>query len=363
MTSASPPDPPTTQAAPEWTIRPTRPGDERLLVELFTRAYGRSVTEAHWRWKLQQLPSPVPNGWQALDGELPIFHSAGIPIRYQLPDGQTTAMVSVDTMTSPDYRRRGLLTLVGRRMYATWQAAGVRFVIGLINDQWGSRAAALGWQPLFPLRWLIRPLRPSALLARRLRLPPLARLTPVDALWNMAWDRQVESDPYVRLRAVDDVGPELDALWARCAHDSGISIVRDRAWVAWRYLANPSYPYRVLLAERAGEAVGYAVYRLEHAADHTLGYIAELFAARRDPRALGSLIRQTTARLEAEGAELAVAQAPPGTWMSQAMRRAGFRWSWGDFSVQLVPLDATLPLEALRDARNWTMWGGDFDSI
>ena len=347
----------------QWTIRPSQAGDVAQLVELFRRAFGRSITEAHFQWKLQQRTSPAPNDWIAVDGNVPIFHSGGIPISYQLPTDRSTAMVSVDTMTAPEYRRRGLLTQVGRRMYSAWRDAGIHFVIGLINDQWGSRAPALGWVPLFPLRWLIRPLRPTAILARRLGMQPLAYLTPLDSLWTWTWDRRIPVDPSLKVRVVERVGPELDAVWERCAPNAGISIIRDRAWVTWRYFACPTFTYRVLLAQQAEVPVGYAVYRVERSPHNTLGYIAELLARGSDPTVIGTLIRATAERLRAEGAELAAAQAPPGTWYYQALRRAGFVWSWGDFSVQLVPLDSGLPLDLFRDARNWTMWGGDYDSI
>jgi hypothetical protein len=347
----------------DWTIRPSRPGDEPRLTELFQRAFGRPVDEAHWRWKLEQLPSPVPNDWLALDGQRAIFHSGGIPLRYQLPDGEGLGMVSVDTMTDPDYRRRGLLTQVAGRMYATWREAGVRLVIGLINDQWRSRAPALGWQPLFPLRWVIRPLRPTALLSRRLGRPVPARLGALDAAWNWAWDRRLASRPSVKLRHVDAAGPWLDGLWWRCAPGAGASIVRDSGWVNWRYLQSPTLKYRVVVAQRAGQPVGYAAYRVEQAAGRRLGYLAEVLAPVQAPHVWRALVHQVCRSLIAAGADLAAAQVPPGTWAYDQLRRAGFVWSWGDFSVQLVPLDPSLPMARLRHPRNWTMWGGDYDSI
>src|SRR3954469_21051885 len=100
-----------------WTIRAYRPGDEGALVALFERVFGRPITEAYWRWKLKRLPSPVENVWLAVCDDAPIFHYAGIPTRYRLPAGEVTAMVSVDTMTAPEFQRRGLLSTVGRHAY------------------------------------------------------------------------------------------------------------------------------------------------------------------------------------------------------------------------------------------------------
>jgi hypothetical protein len=162
---------------------------------------------------------------------------------------------------------------------------------------------------------------------------------------------------------VRQAGPELDAVWRRCAPQAGISVVRDRAWVEWRYLASPSFDYRIVLAERAGTPVGYAAYRVEAGLERRIGYLAEVLAPRDDPAVLSTLVGQLSQRLQADGVELAAAQAPPGTWYFRRLRRAGFVWSWGDFSAQYVPLDASLPRASFGDVRHWTMWGGDFDSI
>src|SRR5258706_11274886 len=178
-----------------WSIRAYRPGDERALVALFERVFGRAISEAHWRWKLKQPASPVENVWLAVHGDAPIFQYAGIPTRYRLPTGEVTAMVSVDTMTAPEFQRRGLLGSVGRHVYETWRAAGVPFVIGLPNERWGSRAGALGWEPLFSLQWLARPLRPEAILARRLEWPAPARLTALGVLWDGIWRGRFRRGP------------------------------------------------------------------------------------------------------------------------------------------------------------------------
>src|SRR5262245_55815968 len=223
-------------SAPRWTIRPYSPGDERDLVVLFQRVFGRPITETDWWWKLKQLPSPVENVWLAVDGNgKPVFQYAGIPVRYHLPGGEKTVMVGVDTMTAPEFRRQGLLTTVGRFTYDTWRTAGIPFVIGLRNEIWESRIDALGFEMLFPLQWLIRPLRPEALLARRSRVPAFSRLTPLGTMWNSFWDRKVLPDPTVHVRPIDQAGPEFDRLWRSCLAETQVSVIRDSAWVHWRY--------------------------------------------------------------------------------------------------------------------------------
>jgi hypothetical protein len=348
-----------------WAIRPYRPGDERALVALFERVFGRSISETHWRWKLKQPPAPIEieNVWLAVDGDTPIFQYAGIPTRYRLPAGETTAMVSVDTMTAPEFQRRGLLSVVGRVVYDTWRAAGVPFVIGLPNQRWGSRSGALGWQPLFPLQWLVRPLRPEAILARRLKRPALASLAWLGVAWNSFWILWQPRDAAFVTRSVERAGPEFDQLWQRCSADTPVSVVRDQAWVNWRYLDAPALGYHVLLAERDGQPVGYAAYRVEAHAAGVAGFVAELFAASADAPARRTLIAETLAALRAAGADNAVTLAVPGSPLERDLRGAGFLYSRGAFGVQIVPLDPALPLDLLRDPQSWNLAGGDFDVI
>ena len=351
----------TEQQTTSWTIRPYRAGDERALTALFGRVFGRAIGEDHYRWKLRQPPTPVENVWLAVDGDAPIFHYAGIPTRFRLPGREVVAMVSVDTMTAPEYQRRGLLSTVGRMVYDTWRAAGVAFVIGLPNERWGSRAGALGWEPLFDLQWLARPLRPEAILARRLGIPALARLTPAGVAWNALW--RLRRDPAVRVRVVERAGPEFDQLWERYGADAAASVVRDSAWVNWRYLDAPAFDYRVLLAERAGQPVGYAAYRVEVHAAGAAGFVAELFAPQADAPARRTLIAETLAALRQAGADNAVTWAVPGSPLERDLRSAGFLYSRGAFGIQIVPLDPELPLGVLRDPQSWNMAGGDFDII
>jgi len=330
---------------------------------LFGRVFGRAISEEHYRWNLKQPPTTVENVWLAVDGDAPIFHYAGIPTRFHLPGGEVLAMVSVDTMTAPEYQRRGLLSAVGRQVYDAWRTAGIAFVIGLPNERWGSRAAALGWEPLFDIQWLARPLRPEAIIARRLRMPALARLAPVGAAWNVLWGLRLRHDPTVRVRPVERAGPEFDQLWRRCAVDAAASVVRDSAWVNWRYLESPAINYRVLLAERDGQPAGYAAYRVEAHTAGTAGFVAELFVAQADAPARRTLIAATLAALRTAGADNAVTLAVPGSPLERDLRGAGFLYSRGAFGVQIVPLDPELPLDVLRDPRSWNMAGGDFDVI
>jgi hypothetical protein len=343
-----------------WTVRAYQTGDERAITDLFARAFGKSISEAHWMWKLRAHDQSISNVWLALDGDKIIFHYGGLPLRCKVGDVEKLCMVSVDAMTDPHYQRRGLLTRVGRRTFDIWAQSGAAFTLGLPNERWGSRTQALGWLPLFRLQWLIHVLRPASVLARRMHLPFASRFSVLNSIWKRYWNVRVRREANIQVCEVKQADARFDALWRACAMNRRVSFVRDRAWVNWRYCEAPGFEYHVLLAERETQALGYLAYRVELHTARKVGAIAELFAC--DEGARGALIGAAVDVLDKAGVEVISTLAVPGTLEHTAFRRAGFVGR-ASFGVDIIPFEAGLPMELLRDPKNWMMAGGDFDVI
>ena len=342
-------------------IRPYAPGDEDQLVSLFERCFGRAASREHWRWKLKTQPSPVENVWVAEDAGRLVFQYAAIPTRFQLPGGPATVMTGADAMTAPEYRRRGLLSQGLHTAHAAWRAAGIPFILGLPNDQWGTRINSLGWQPLHRLQWYVCPIRPVArLTAGR---PWLRLLTPLDPLWNRAAGLLRRPLPGITVRPLSVAGAEIDTLWASARLGYAVAACRDSQWVNWRYLQPPSLHYRLLLAERAGLPVGYAAYRLESAGQRRVALLADLFAARHDSDSRRALLARVLRDSWTSGADTVATLALPDTPLAHSLRRAGFVVGRALFGVYLNPLAGSVSLDGLRDPQQWCLAGGDFDAL
>lgn len=344
----------------ETVIRPAAPGDEARLVELFGRVYGRPMSVERWLWKLGRWNGRVPNVWLAEHEGAPICQYAGMPAAAQLQDREATVMVAVDAMTAPEHRRRGLLTEVVRRAHEAWRVAGIPLVLGLPNEQWGSRTRALEWRPLFRLRWLTFPLRPAAILRRRYGAFLAAGLGPLAAAWLR---RPAGPDPAVTVRAVERAGPSFDALWERLRETASLSVRRDASWVGWRFLAAPDPGYRVLLVEREAGPLGWSAVRVDRSRGHAAGLIADLVADASDPGAGRRVIDATLSALAAEGAETASALAVEGTGRHLRLLERGFLGRSHGFAVHAVVLDPRVDTVALGRAEAWDIAGGDFDVI
>lgn len=341
----------------DWTVRPYREGDETALVALFARAFGKEMDVERWRWKLgpARRDGNVATVFVAeREGRL-IFQYRGIPFRMRLAGVERPAMLAVEAMTDPEWRRRGLLTAVGRFAHAAWKEAGVALVTGLPNEQWGTRAAALGYEVLFPLEWRIRPLRPERTLARRLGVPALARLSAPGALLHALRTR----DGCETLREVRGTSPEMEALEeidARVGRAFAFAPLHDREHAAWRLLGARPAPYRVLLLAREGRGVAWAAVRAAETGVH----LADL---RAEPADLPSLLSAVEVLLFREGAEKIVTLAAPGTPAHAALRGAGYVRARHPFAFEVVRLDETLRLSELRDPARWLLAPCDFDVL
>jgi len=343
----------------EIAIRSFRNGDERALTSLFETVFGKRMSEREWRWKLAPT-FKVPNVWLATHAEQPIFQYAAMPTRFKIDERASDVMVAVDAMTAPRFRRRGLLTEVVGRAHEAWRDAGVAFVIGLPNQQWGSRARALGWRKLFPLQWLARPLRPEALIGRRLGLPGLGRVRVFGTVWNRFANRRLRRRSDIEVTQVESAGAEFDLIWDCCRADTAFSAVRDAEWIERRFISSPARAYQVLLARRGNLPTAWLTYSLNRHEGRTSAQLVELFAAESDTESSTALMLELQHRLGERDADLVYTLAVPGTPLFKWFRSLGFIRG-PSFGVQLAPLATDLPLERLQSPRAWRLTGADFD--
>ncbi|MEP6775936.1 MAG: GNAT family N-acetyltransferase, partial [Chloroflexota bacterium] len=355
-----------TESLPSWDVRPYEPGDEEQLVLLFSEVFGRTVSTEWWRWKLKGLPSPVENVWVAIDEAGAIVGQyAGIPRKIKLGSREHMVMISVDTMTSGRFRRRGVLTKLATVSYARWAAEGVAAVLGLPNEQWGSRTGALGWQSLFRLEWLRMPLRIERL-AYKVRTAPAFARTAASALTypaSLAWydlrrRRLSGKGAHLAIGAVDPGYAAVDALWLSASPLVHNALARDGAWLEWRYTRTIDHQYRVLLARREGIPAGYIAYRVD-GRDYPVGYVADLFCTPGDRDVSSRLLLAALDDMWSRKATTVRIAASPGSWLHSFACWAGFTPLHAGFNFDMVRLNPTLDVAELRDSAAWYLCAGD----
>lgn len=213
-------------------VREATAADTPGVRRLFSRVFGKELSEEEWSWKFERNP----DGWFGIvalvDGEI-VGNYAGWGARLLL-DGAASLCYSVgDVATDPSVRgiggRRGIYRAMTEAFYEAVGARGVPFCFGFPN----ARALEISHR-IVGSRTLL-PVREIHVACDSFPAPP------ADA------------------RTGDAVGEGFDSLWAAAARFLTHAAVRDRARVNWRFHARPARWYRMVWRERAGEMIGWAV--------------------------------------------------------------------------------------------------------
>lgn len=139
--------------------------------------------------------------------------------------------------------------------------------------------------------------------------------------------------------------------------------VRDRRYLGWRY-KKPGAGYRIAIAEKGGELVGYAVTRVKREGAATVGYIVDMITDD-TPGADAALLSRALLELLSKKADYALCWMLADKPYFKSLRELGFARSEDAFpSVNIVyqVCDVINVLEeVLEDPKNWYLTMGDSD--
>lgn len=325
-------------AAGRWVIRPYRTRDEEQILKLFHSVFGVERSLAHWRWKYEQ--NPVGHYTLVVEspsGEL-VGHYGGLPVRIDW-GGMTVVMPQiVDAMLDPQVRR-------GLRRLGVFAPLVNQYIAGL-----GHMVGGYGFPTPEHLRAGKRlagfvPLGPVSLLTKRL-----------DAGSTMQGRRAL----FVTVNEEMDLDAGIDSLWRRCRPEMPVAIIRDAAYLRWRYLECPDVRYRLLVARRrfSGTVVGLAVLRLGWQARSVACLVEWLVPS--SPAGVGEALLGCAERLaRAAGMESLQAWFPPSSRPFGLFLMAGFRREPTPYELVALSVDPSVSLEWARDRWYYTM--GDSD--
>ena len=208
-----------------------------------------------------------------------------MPVRLSLAGRDVDASWGMDVMVAPERRRQG----VGEQLGRTWDRhVGAALGLGLSESSY-RLFQKLSWPHVGPVPCYVKPLTRRAV--RRLNWPsPINRL--ISAL----------SEPYIRviartrplraeaqpIRGFDD---RFTALWDRVGPKFDLAVRRDARYLQWKYIAPPHVRYSAVAVHRAGQIVGYAVYRHAQEPRGRVTLLVDLLADPDDQGAMKTVLR------------------------------------------------------------------------
>jgi GNAT superfamily N-acetyltransferase len=166
-------------------------------------------------------------------------------------------------------------------------------------------------------------------------------------------------DPGVAVEEVEAFGEWAEEVWRSAAADYPVVVIRDLAYLRWKYEQHPRWSYRILRAVRGGRAVGYLTFRVHSKESNPMVIVQEIFAPREESGARLALLEHVRFAARKVGA-IALKALASDPALTADLRRAGYiqhRTSPG----MLYPRQPGFDRPDLQDIHTWYLTGGDSD--
>ena len=330
--------------------------------------------EAFVKWKYFCNPTgPFYGRCARLDGRAVGFYG-NTPVRLKIGNRTVIAAQAVDGMIAPEQRRQGLFVALAQQTYRQMDEAGIALAYAFPNPV--SKSAflkRLAWTEVGDIPRFVKLLDVDAIVRESARKGLTRDLLKLLLRTAQSWALRggpAKPNSQIRIHEFVEFDERFDDLWHLAATKSRLAIVRDRVYLNWRYVQNPSGQYSLLAAFRGDDLVGYTVLSKRDLGRGILA-IAEWLVAPNDEMAAVELLRASEVRARALNADqLQCWMLPHQEFYSRLLKRNGFihtqaKYAPGIFSystpfnIRVAP-DSELSPDP-RQLGNWYLTMGDHD--
>jgi GNAT superfamily N-acetyltransferase len=292
------------RAAPDIAVRYFRDGEEeavlRLLQESFPvwPAVPISVPPIdHLRWKMRLAESDEWRHRVAEAGGRLVGAVLGWARPALLRGRPVLCGTGSDACVHPDYRGRGVMAALDAFTYPQRRRLAVN-IVGGTSD-------------------------PAMARLRKHKPDPRLPVGNQRRRYHLALDRELPPPPAaVAVRDVPSFDERTDAFWEQAARPFDLIMVRDRAYLSWRYADRRAGDFTMTIAEEGEHLLGYIVTCGDLSEGRAV--IADLLALPGRLDAASALLHAALSSLQRSGFQRAVASFPERHPYRPLLDRAGF---------------------------------------
>lgn len=271
-----------------YVVRPYVDGDEQGIIALFRAVFGagdarlpgRDLAWWHWEFATRPRGAQIMLGIDAETGAV-IAQYAALVARFTVANADEILTQPVDSMVDPAWRGSGAFLATARRYFEVFGNANVCLAsYGFPNP----RAARLGRRQLG-------------------YIPTFAPITTLHANLFTAgrWQPLESHVSALRIVEVKRFGAEVDALWAKVRRAYPFALVRDAAYLNWRFADAPAPHHLYLALDAAGDTVRAAFAVRERWCADSIVALADYLAAPGDDETLHAVLAFVVRRARAGG--------------------------------------------------------------
>lgn len=356
----------------KWSVREYKEGDEVGIFELCKAVYPEGDYEPEhwmrwWRWLYKDNPIGAARIWLAehdgkIVGQYPLVY-----MKMKVGNKILKASKNLDLMTHPDYRYQGIFSKLERHALDEAEKEGVYITFGFPSPNTASYPGHIksGWFDVGTMRPMFKPLNWVSVLKTRIKNNFLRSLVAIGASLVLKGFARTQGSPTMEgltITQISSFDDRIDDFWARVSDQYEIMIVRDKDYLNWRYGA-PDANNSLFLAEKAEEIYGYLVLCCQQEGDIRVSSIFDIMA--KSEEIIRCLVSRAIEYCKQEKVDLIIYAAIANKTYRRALRKSGF------ISIPFMKADhfcaysssPDIPIEFLKDAKNWLVQIGDSDAV
>jgi hypothetical protein len=316
------------------TVDLAREEDADRILELNELEYGPDdilVTRADFSWRHDQNPAGraviavVRDGRDEVVGFIWV-----VPLRIRVNGRNYPAAIGTNLVIGPEYRNTFVYTKLVRRFDKIFSDNGISLHFSFVSERTYQRQRKQTPQAVSTIPLFVKPLD----------LESLAQTYFTQKWKGLIGDRVGRvvspflfrrrppvSSGDITIEVVDQFAPDFDEFWLKVRDKYPVMVVRDRAFLAWRFAGVSGRHYHILVARARDEMLGYAVLRCSTIRGIRTGLVMDLLVSKSTLSEVAGacLLAEAEAYFHADGMALAAGLMVPLAAESRILSQAGYR--------------------------------------
>ena len=247
-----------------YIVRPYLKGDESKIIKLMDSIYGKWHSMNYWNWKYKNNPAGFYNQLVCLadnDGELAGQYTI-IPVKMLVLGENLLCAQSVDTATSPNYRRLGVFEATANATFSASEKLKIPLIYGFahVGPSYFGFIKKLDWKHLFYITHYIKIINTRSVLKHYTSFRLVQNIGGV-VLKAVQFRFKKKYSSNTIVEQVEEFPEDINIFSEEIAKKYKYLVKRDKTYLNYR-IKNPDNKYKVFIAREHDRIVGYAIVAL-----------------------------------------------------------------------------------------------------
>ncbi len=357
-----------------WYSREDRPN----ILAANQEEYGSADTAhaSYFEWVVEKNPCgpPVFPVAREVDTQRVVGWALFTPFKIIWQGEEKKFLIGFNLMVRNEYRRMGVASRIVPFGLADGKRKGHQFMLGLANSKSTRVHQKLGDPIGATIPMVVRPMDIASLTNSFTKNSVLKWV--IQLFWRLAErticreKRKHNGKVKVEVKEESEIGVEFDDFWENVKGKYNLILVRNQAFLQWRFREMPLRSYQIFTARRNSELLGYIVLRIADIRGIRCGLISDLLVL---PGKVGDIAGQHLMNVATQNFREAKVQLCGGLMLSHTqeyriMRKAGYLRSPDIFAPQSItmvisPLLDDIPPRDILRAESWFISNADHDAV